>query len=66
MSAELTRVIPDGRFSFEADTAYDAGVIGRCLIRQGYTFNFAWADQNFAPAIAEAGQAGTTTAAVSR
>jgi hypothetical protein len=37
--------------------------MGRCLARQGYTFNVAWGSQNFAPAIADAGQEGTTTTA---
>jgi hypothetical protein len=67
MNAALTRATPDGRFSFEADTAHDAGVVARCLVRQGYTFNHVWADHNFAPTFAETDRDGTVnTAAVPR
>jgi hypothetical protein len=66
MNASLTRVLPDGRFSFEADNAYDAGVVARCLTRQGYTFNYAWGNQNFAPAVAETGEDAIKSAAVPR
>jgi hypothetical protein len=67
MHAALTSATPDGRFSFEADTSYDAGVVARCLSRQGYTFNYAWGSQNLAPAVADSDSDGTVnTAAVPR
>jgi hypothetical protein len=41
--------------------------VARCLARQGYTFQYAWGDQNFAPAVAGAGEKGTmSTAAAPR
>ena len=32
---------------------HDAGVVARCLVRHGFAFNYAWGDQNFAPADTE-------------
>jgi hypothetical protein len=62
----LTRVLPDGRFSFEADTSYDAGVVARCLVRHGFAFDYAWGDQNFAPVVAETGEKDTDASASPR
>jgi hypothetical protein len=63
--AALTRALPDGRFSFEADTPYDAGVVARCLVRHGFTFDYAWGDQNFAPVFAETADKDATSASAS-